>query len=283
MSTTLREEKLLEINENQASGVPYTKGQGIPLVLIHGHGVDHRILLALDEVLAATGVFQRIYVDLPGMGGTAALDGAGGLPEIADWLEQLIRRQCGERPFAMIGNSLGSLLAQEMADRFGPQVVGMAMLAPLVYPAHSQRTVPPREILLQDPELLAGLPTQDADHYQQMSVLQTVENFQRFRTHALPGIRAVNLRSLAKLSKRYFLDELPVERTSQLACPVLMLCGMQDHVTGFADPGRLAARYPSAEIVVVPAAGHNVHLDQPDIAAEEITAWSRAVRAFAGS
>ena len=271
------------MNQHHIDGVQKVAGHGIPLVLVHGHGVDHRILLALDEVLATAGIFQRIYVDLPGMGGTAALDDAGGLPEIADWLEQLIRRQCGDRPFAMIGNSLGSLLAQEMGDRFGAQVVGIAMLAPLVYLAHSQRTVPPREILLQDSELLAGLPVQDADHYKQMSVLQTVENWQRFRTHVMPGIRAVNLRSLAKLSKRYFLDELPVERTGQLACPVLMLCGRQDHVTGFADPRRLAARYPSAEIVVVPSAGHNVHLDQPDIVAEEITGWSRAVRAFAGS
>lgn len=271
------------MNQHHIDGVQKVAGHGIPLVLVHGHGVDHRILLALDEVLAATGIFQRIYVDLPGMGGTAALDGAAGLPEIADWLQQLIRRQCGDRPFAMIGNSLGSLLAQEMGDRFGAQVMGIAMLAPLVYPAHSQRTVPPREILLQDPELLAGLPAQDADHYKQMSVLQTVENWQRFRAHALPGIRAVNLRSLAKLSKRYVLDELPVERTGQLRCPVLMLCGKHDHVTGFADPRRLAARYPSAEIVVVPAAGHNVHLDQPDIVAEEITGWAKAVSAFAVS
>ncbi|WPR63535.1 alpha/beta hydrolase [Glutamicibacter protophormiae] len=270
------------MNQHHIDGVQKVAGQGIPLVLIHGHGVDHRILLALDEVLAATGIFQRIYVDLPGMGQTAGLKGAGGLPEIADWLEALIRRQCGQRPFAMVGNSLGSLLAQEMGDRFGEQVAGIAMLAPLVFPLHAQRTVPPREILHSDPSLLAGLPLQDAEHYEKMSVLQTVENWQRFSIHVLPGIRSVNLRSMVKLSKRYFLDELPVERAGTLDCPVLMLCGQQDHVTGFADPRKLAARYPSAEITVVPSAGHNVHLDQPDIVAGEMTRWSRAVLAYSG-
>ncbi len=214
------------------------------------------------------------------MGQTEALQGAGGLPEIADWLEQLIGAQCGDRPFAMIGNSLGSLLVQEMADRFATQILGMALLAPLVFPSRAERTVPERRVLREDRALLDSLPAHEAEHYAQMAVIQSAENWQRFDNHVLPGIRAVNLRSMVKLSKRYFLNELPVHRANQLACPVVMICGKQDHITGFTDPMKLAARYPAAEIMVIPLAGHNVHLDQPERVAQHLTVWSEKVQGF---
>ncbi|SCL13576.1 hypothetical protein [Micromonospora inyonensis] len=58
------------------------KGDGLPLVAIHGNGVDHPLLLALDDCPAEPGCGERIYLDLPGFGGTPPLDGTGGLPAL---------------------------------------------------------------------------------------------------------------------------------------------------------------------------------------------------------
>lgn len=49
------------------------RGTGVPLVMVHGNGVDHRLLLELDEVFAAPGRWERIHVDLPGFGRSPAL------------------------------------------------------------------------------------------------------------------------------------------------------------------------------------------------------------------
>ena len=54
------------------------RGSGVPLVAVHGNGVDHRLLLALDDCFAQGGDWERIYLDLPGFGETAPLDDAGG-------------------------------------------------------------------------------------------------------------------------------------------------------------------------------------------------------------
>lgn len=43
------------------------RGSGAPLILVHGMGVDHRLLLPLDAALEAAGGWERIYVDLPGL------------------------------------------------------------------------------------------------------------------------------------------------------------------------------------------------------------------------
>lgn len=62
------------------AGIVGIRGEGLPLVLIHGNAVDHRLLVALDHRLDG---FERHDVDVPGFGRTPAPAGAGGLPELA--------------------------------------------------------------------------------------------------------------------------------------------------------------------------------------------------------
>ena len=260
-----------------ASSFAVRRGAGLPVYLVHGFGVDHHIMLALDPVLEAAGSLQRNYLDLPGFGGTAPLPGAG-LPQLADWLEAQIRQDAGGRQFALVGNSLGGLLAQEMAERFTTQVAGLALLAPVIFPEASQRTLPPRRVVHGDKQLLASLDPHDAADYAEMAVVQTKGNWQQFRRWVLPGLRSANLRAMARIRQRYYLEQLPVQRSQPAAgIPVLALCGRQDHVAGWADARLLAERYPQLVHEVLDPAGHNVHLDQPEAAARALEAWARSL------
>ncbi len=61
-------------------------------------------------------------------------------------------------------------------------------------------------------------------------------------------------------------------RLGEITCPTLVLVG--EHDAKFTELGqRLVAGIPAAELVVVPGAGHSVHLEQPDATADAITAW----------
>ncbi|HJX77776.1 alpha/beta fold hydrolase [Glutamicibacter sp.] len=259
-------------------GIAAIHGSGLPVVLVHGNGVDHRILLALDEQLARPGNLQRIYVDLPGFGGTPALAGKSGLPEIADWLQNLLVSQLGTQAFVLIGNSLGGLLAQEMADRFESQILGLVLLAPVIRPAAEERNLPARSIIHEDEVLLAELGTVNAGHYAQMSVLQTRANWEQFEKHVLPGVLSADLRVMAHLSKRYYLETLPVDRDQVWNMPVLIACGMQDHIVGFKDAKELLKRYPNASFLELERAGHNVHIDQPEILAQALEHWMQLLQ-----
>lgn len=273
----------VEPGDNQLpEGIAAIRGNGLPVVLVHGNGVDHRILLALDEQLAQPGNLQRIYVDLPGFGGTPALAGKSGLPEIADWLENLLESQLAAQPFALIGNSLGGLLAQEMADRFENQILGMVLLAPVIRPAADERNLPARSIIHEDEVLLEELGTVNAGHYAQMSVLQTRANWEQFERHVLPGVLSADLRAMAHLSKRYYLETLPVDRDQVRDMPVLIACGMHDHIVGFKDAKELLKRYPNASFLELERAGHNVHLDQPEILAQALERWIQMLQSGAG-
>lgn len=46
---------------------------GLPVVFVHGMGVDHRSLMMLDKAFDGNDSIRRIYLDLPGFGRTPAL------------------------------------------------------------------------------------------------------------------------------------------------------------------------------------------------------------------
>ncbi len=69
------------------------------------------------------------------------------------------------------------------------------------------------------------------------------------------------------------------DRLAEIECPVLVLVG--EHDAKFTGLGRrLVAGLTDAELVVVPDAGHSVHLEQPHATATAIATWTvtRGVR-----
>lgn len=265
------------------SPVPHVvrRGSGTPIVVVHGNGVDHRLLLPLDASLAGLGGgqgrgvgFERAYVDLPGFGQTPALDGRGGLPDIAEWLDAAVGELVGDRSFALVGNSLGGLLALAIAARRADRCLGLALLAPVVEPAHRLRELPPRTVIAEDPDLLSSLQPDEAASYADMAVVHSPANWLAFRDAALPGIRAAEALAMTRLARRYALERDPREALGGFPGQVLVVAGRQDHVVGFADQRRLADGLPHATYAALDRAGHNVHLDRPAAVGALVRDWA---------
>lgn len=253
------------------------RGAGTPLVMIHGNGVDHRLLLPLDSTLSDSGPWERIYIDLPGFGETPALGEPAGLPDLADWLCEVVTELVGGRKFAVLGNSLGGLLAGHVASVFGNQVIGVALLAPVVHPRPRDRSVPQRCILHRDQPLLDSLDPADAHEFEQMVVHQTPDAWTAFRDAALPGIRSVDEQASLRLARRYRLGSEAGELVGQVTAPTLILTGRQDHIVGFEDQEGLLKRYLQATHIVLDGAGHNIHLDQSGPVASHLRDWTALV------
>lgn len=244
---------------------------------VHGNGVDHRLLLALDDALDSAGGFERIYFDLPGFGGTAALDGSGALPDVAEWVVEQIPALVGDKSFALLANSLGGLLARHLRARFPERVLGMALLAPVVDPDHSKRTLPRLDVVESDGPLLGSLDPRDRDEYTAMAARHTRETWAAFAEFALPGIRAADQDAMARIAAGYELEALPEVAAPPFTGPTVIITGRQDHVVGYADQFRLLDHYPNATYAALEGAGHNVHLDQPQQSRALIEAWARRV------
>jgi 2-succinyl-6-hydroxy-2,4-cyclohexadiene-1-carboxylate synthase len=62
------------------------------------------------------------------------------------------------------------------------------------------------------------------------------------------------------------------DRLGDIECPVLVLVG--EHDAKFTDLGRrLVDGLRAADLVIVPGAGHSVHLEQPEATAAAIATW----------
>ena len=161
-------------------------GEGRPLVVIHGFGVDHRIMLPLEDALARSG-WQRIYIDLP----WAAVNADGDVTSanhVAQGALNDIHEHLGGRPFAVIGNSFGGMIARHIAHELRDQVLGLATLAGVFEPDHQERNLPRRLVVREDPAVLA-LAGQARNDYEEMTVVQSEATLAAFTRYALPGLR----------------------------------------------------------------------------------------------
>lgn len=250
-----------------------TVGEGTPLLFIHGNGVDHRLLFDLDDLFECVHGWKRIYVDLPGFGQTPPLPGKGGLAEIADWLNDVVVEVTGGHSFALIGNSLGGYLARGIAAAHREQCLGMALLAPVVNPNHSQRTLPRHEVIVADPMLLASLSLMQRAKYEEIAVVQTRENWEKFQRCALPGILAADPDAMSRINSEYILPTNPDEYLDNYRKPVLIVTGKQDAIVGYKDQWDLARTFLHSTYAALDCAGHNVHLDQPHQVRALLTTW----------
>lgn len=92
------------------------KGTGLPILMIHGFSLDHRVMAGCMEPLFVNRTdFQRIYFDMPGMGMTQSHDDIQGSEDMLDFICGFIDRVIPGGDFAIAGESYGGYLARGVA------------------------------------------------------------------------------------------------------------------------------------------------------------------------
>ena len=253
-------------------------GAGTPILIIHGFCVDHHLLLGLDPVLAERGDWLRIYLDLPGMGQSPAGPEIDSADAVAGAVSSFVRDKLGAQKFAVLGNSFGGMLARQLVAEFGDQVLGLALICPVAVADQGARVLPAKAVLRADPALMASLTPEDASDYGEMAVVQSQENWLRFREATLPGLRAFDPVATTRIFNNYALTAEPETRFETYQGPSLIVAGRQDHLVGYQDQVALAGSYPQATVAVLDRAGHNAHLDQPELTAALLGEWLERVR-----
>lgn len=254
------------------------RGSGTPLFLLHGFGVDHRLLLPLDSVIEAVGGWRRIYLDLPGHGGSTVGD-ASSTEDLVAAVEEEIRDRVGGESFAVLGSSFGGMIARRIVHDFRDQVLGLAVIAAVFVASHANRDVPERVVLSESAAVLREL-GEAGDAYAEMAVVHTPDNARAFVEHAYPGLTSADQDALERISEHYALAEEPEKASpAPFTQPTLLVTGRQDQVVGYRDAWARVGHYPRATFVALDAAGHNVHLDQPAVTTALVTNWLERVAA----
>jgi pimeloyl-ACP methyl ester carboxylesterase len=255
-------------------------GTGTPVLALHGWELDHRLVEeCLEPVLAARAGYRRIYPDLPGMGATPAAQVAGSDDVLAS-VRLFVDEQIGERRFLLAGQSYGGYLARALVDALGDQVLGLALICPLVVPETEARTLPEHQVLRAEPGALDGVEPSLTAGFAQIAVVQTAATLRRYVDEVLPGVSAADEVALARIRPAYRLTRDPDGPGARpFAGPSLVLTGRQDASVGYLDQLALLPRLPRATFAVLDVAGHNLQIEQPELFDALLGEWLDRVAA----
>ncbi len=119
------------------------RGEGRPLVLLHGIGMSHHAWLPIMDLLAAQGR-RVIAFDIAGFGSSAPLDrSVVGVRRLAKELTKTLALMGIDEPVDIAGNSLGGRIALEVAQQGRARSI-VAISPPGLWPA----LLPPPIMLL---------------------------------------------------------------------------------------------------------------------------------------
>jgi pimeloyl-ACP methyl ester carboxylesterase len=249
-------------------------GTGIPIILLHSFSCDHRQMKGcMEPLFAQQQGWQRLYLDLPGMGKTPGKESLKSTDDMLDVVVDFIDAVIPGQPFLLVGASYGGYLARGVVLRKFDLVEGMALICPAIITERSRRTVPPRTVIVENPQLLATLAPAEAEEFGSMSVVQDHYNWQRFRDEVLSGASVANGPFLEKIRQHadysFDVDRLP----QPFAKPVVILLGRQDSSVGYQDAWRILENYPRGTFAILDRAGHNLQIEQPQLFHALVSEW----------
>ena len=239
-------------------------GGGVPLVALHGAGVDHReIEAAIEAVVPDTG-YRRIYPVLPGMGRSTS-DGLTCNGDVVTLLGDFVD-QLGAGPVLLLGHSYGGYLARGVAARRPDAVLGLAVVCPV---AEQSGNVPAHGVVRQDADAYDELEPAQRAGFDEYFVVRTRATARRYRDSVVPGTTLVDEGALKRIFALWRVDV----GSSAFSAPTLVVAGRRDSVVGYADAAALLERYPGATLAVIEGAGHAVMHERPDLLAALIGDW----------
>ena len=244
-------------------------GSGVPLVALHGAGVDHREIEAAIEAVVPRSGYRRIYPDLPGMGLSSA-DGLNCNDDVVALLGEFIDH-LGVEPVLLLGHSYGAYLARGVAARRPDAVLGLALLCPI---GESASNLPNHAVVRQDPDAHEDLEPGLWAGFDEYFVVRTRATARRYRDSVVPGTTLVDEQAL----QRIFAGWAVSVGTTECATPSLIVAGRRDAVVGWSAAVELLDRYPRAALAVVEDAGHALPHERPDLLAALIGEWLERAR-----
>ena len=236
-------------------------GEGRPVLVLHGAGVDHREAVACFEpALGASHGYRRIYPDLPGMGRTPAPASLRSATDVLDVLLGFTDEVAGSDPVLVVGHSAGAYYAQGIAARRPDRVSGLALVCPLLA---GVRDVPEHRPVVAADDL-------GDEEFRDYFVVQTPAMLDRYERFVAPAIPLADQATMERIGERW---ELDAAEGPAYPGPTLVVAGRQDSTVGYAAAADLLDDYPRATLAVLDGAGHALPHEQPGLLAGLIEDW----------
>jgi pimeloyl-ACP methyl ester carboxylesterase len=261
----------MELTVNGSKAYAYTGGKTFDakrptVIFVHGAQCDHSVWILQSRYLAHHG-YGVLALDLPGHGRSQgpALASVG---ELAD-LVTAVQDAAGVKQAAIVGHSMGSLIALECAARHPDRVAKIALLA----------TAYPMKV---SAELL------DATKNNEPLALDMVNiwshsAYAQYPNNPGPGFWVIgeNLRLMQRQKPGVMHVDFTAcnayaggaEAAAKVRCPALFLLARRDAMTPMRAAQDFAKSIKGAQLVVINGSGHNMMGEKPDEVLDTLVAF----------
>lgn len=243
-----------------------------PVVLVHGLSATNASMLPLIPALSKD--HRVLAPDLPGHGGSEAVNSSHAARFLGDWLRAFVRETC-DRPPVLVGNSLGGRAALEVALNAPDEVRGLVLLCPAVAFRKLRQLVPFVRLL---PDEIAALPVRvprrmamrglrglfadpsrlpDAWHEAAIDEFVRVVTMRPNRLAIFSALRHIYLDE--PFGERGFWDRLP-----SLQPPALFIWGADDPLVPAGFARFVEEALPHGKSVVLDDCGHVPQFEHPE-------------------
>jgi pimeloyl-ACP methyl ester carboxylesterase len=235
------------------------------MVFLHGAGLDHSVGALLARSFAHRG-FAVLAPDMPGHGRSAGAP-LSSIVAMADWTAALMTA-AGVAAARLVGHSMGSLVALEVAARYAQRTSGLALIA----------TAGPMRV---SDDLLNAAKANDHSAIDMIAIwgngyhatlggslvpgLWMLGGTERLLERARPGVLFADLSACNNYG-----DALT--SAGKLTAPTIVILGSLDVMTPAKSGKVLATAIPGSRITVLKGAGHLLMSERP----EEVFAVLRA-------
>jgi pimeloyl-ACP methyl ester carboxylesterase len=227
------------------------------VVFIHGAANDHSVWSLQSRYYAYHG-WNAFAVDLPGHGKSAGA-ARGSIGELANWIVRFL--DAANIPTAaLVGHSMGSLVALEAAARHPQRVHKLAMIG---------TSVP---IQVSEP-LLNASRANDHVAYEMINVYGH-SNAAQMGGNRVPGMWMMGsaMRLMERSGKGVLHADFSacnnyvagLDAAQNVKCPTLLILGKRDLMTPMKVARDVMAKLPDAKVVALDGAGHALMSEKPD-------------------
>ena len=252
----------MELTVNNKVAYAYTGGRpydaALPtVVFVHGAQCDHSVWILQSRYLAHHG-YSVLAVDLPGHGRSEGPP-LTRVEDMSDWIAGVIEA-AGAKQAALVGHSMGSLIALECAARYPIHVARIALLAS-AYPMKVSA------------ELLDAT-RNDEPMAQDMVNIWSHLAYAHYPNNPGPGFWIIgeNLRLMQRQPRGVMHIDFSAcnayaggaEAAAKVSCPALFVIARRDMMTPARSAQAFAQTVKGARMVSIEGSGHNMMGEKPD-------------------
>lgn len=248
-------------------------GQGIPVINLHGYGIDHCSMKAsLEPLFAGRKGFQRIYFDLPGMGRSGTNPRILSSDDMLEVVMQFIDHLLLDQPFLLTGLSYGGYLARGVLHRMKDRVLGLLLICPVIGFRRKTRQLPDFRLWERDEVLLSQLTPNEFVTIDQFLTIQTKPVWERFNQEINPSLSLPDSGLMERIRDTEFSFEVDTPE-SPFDCPTLILLGRHDVAVGYKDAWKIYDNFSDATLVVLGRSGHCLQMEQRELFENHVRSW----------